>query len=87
MTQHRWLRFADLVERGIIGSRPGLKKRIDKFGFPPGRLLGPNHRVWTLEEIEAYENAQPIAPKPMSEKARRGRWPKKEEEEPSPTSI
>ena len=48
------LRFADLKARGIVNNWPSLKRWIDREGFPPGRKLAANTRVWTEEEIEAW---------------------------------
>ena len=47
------LRFADLKERGIVNSWPQLKRLQQLHGFPLGRMLSPNIRVWTKEEIDA----------------------------------
>lgn len=58
------LRYPDLVARGVVRSRMTLKRIIDFHGFPQGRLITPNCRVWTEEEIEAYEAARPVARKP-----------------------
>ena len=35
------LRYADLNDRQIVKSRAQLKNLIEKYGFPPGRMLGP----------------------------------------------
>ena len=49
-------RYRDLKERGFVNSRAQLKKMIDEYDFPEGRLLSPNTRTWTdLEVIEYYE--------------------------------
>ena len=40
------LRFRDLKDRGIVSNHVTLKRWIEREGFPPGRLLGPNTRVW-----------------------------------------
>ena len=69
----RYLRFADLEERGITNSRPALKYRIENFGFPPGRLIGPNTRAWTEAEVEEYLAKCQTAPKATPE--------------PSPTAL
>jgi predicted DNA-binding transcriptional regulator AlpA len=53
------LRFRDLKARGIVSNHPTLKRWIDKEGFPPGRLLGPNTRVWLESEIEAWIASRP----------------------------
>ena len=40
------LRFRELKARRIVTNHPTLKRWIEKEGFPPGILLGPNTRVW-----------------------------------------
>jgi hypothetical protein len=57
----RLLRFKDLRDRGIIGNWPMLKRRIERDGFPVGRMIGPNTRVWIEEEIEKWVKSRPIA--------------------------
>lgn len=52
--QERLLRFADLKAAGIVRNRTTLARWIKDHGFPPGRLIGPNSRAWTQEEIEAW---------------------------------
>jgi hypothetical protein len=71
----RLLRFRDLRERGIINNWPMLKRRIALDGFPPGRMIGPNTRCWTEEEVEKWVKSRPIAgPEPRgAAKARRDR--------------
>jgi predicted DNA-binding transcriptional regulator AlpA len=71
----KWLRFRDLKARGLVNSWPMLKRRIERDGFPPGRMLGPNIRAWTEDEIEEYEDSRPTAgPSPRgAAKARRDR--------------
>jgi hypothetical protein len=71
------LRFADLQARRIVNSWPQLK-RLQKFhGFPLGRMLSPNIRAWTEEEIDAYyasrpvENARPLQGSPKVRHERR----------------
>jgi hypothetical protein len=49
----QYLRFRDLQARGIITSWPVLKQRVDRDGFPPGKKVGPNTRIW--EDTEVYE--------------------------------
>ena len=46
-----FIRFPDLVACGIVKSRPQLENLKRNEGFPPGRLLSPNVRAWTEEEI------------------------------------
>ena len=53
------LRFRDLKDRGIVSNHVTLKRWIEWEGFPPGRLLGPNTRVWREFEIEAWLDSRP----------------------------
>ena len=68
-----YLRFRDLRARGIVNNWNTLQEWINKRGFPPGRLIGPNARAWAEGEVEAWIATRPTAPKPISKKARRGR--------------
>ena len=52
-------RYRDLKERGFVKSRAQLKKMIDEYGFPEGKLLSPNTRTWTDQEVVAYYEACP----------------------------
>lgn len=54
-----YLKFRDLKARGLVNNWVTLKNRIAKFGFPPGRLIGPNTRAWTEAEIEAWIASRP----------------------------
>jgi CP4-57 regulatory protein AlpA len=69
------LRFRDLQERGIVANWATLKARINRDGFPRGRMIGPNARAWTESEIDAWLRSRPTAgPEPRgAAKARRGR--------------
>jgi hypothetical protein len=60
------VRYPDLQRRGIVNNRFTLRNWIKHRGFPPGRLIGPNTRAWSLEEVEAW-----IASRPVKEAARR----------------
>jgi predicted DNA-binding transcriptional regulator AlpA len=55
------LRFRDLKARGIANSWTMLKLRIERDGFPPGRMIGPNSRAWSEEEIDQWFKSRPIA--------------------------
>jgi hypothetical protein len=57
----KWFRFRDLKNRGLVNSRPQLKRLVEERGFPAGRMLSPNVRAWTDEEIERYESSRPVA--------------------------
>jgi hypothetical protein len=60
------LRFADLIERGIVNSWPQLKRLQQLHGFPLGRMLSPNVRAWAEVEVDEWiatrpvENVQPL---------------------------
>jgi Prophage CP4-57 regulatory protein (AlpA) len=57
----KFLRFADLKDRGIVTSWPMLRRRIERDGFPLGRMLGPNTRAWSEAEVEAWIKSRPTA--------------------------
>jgi hypothetical protein len=65
------LRFSDLKAAGIVGSWPMLTHRIQRDGFPPGFLLGPNSRAWHAEDVEAWLATRPTAKKPAPRRRRR----------------
>lgn len=50
----KFLRFADLVDAGIVSNRVTLSRWQMQLGFPKGILIGPNSRVWLKEDIEAW---------------------------------
>jgi predicted DNA-binding transcriptional regulator AlpA len=54
-------RFADLRARKIVNSRAQLENLKRNEGFPPGRLLSPNTRVWDEQEILDWLNSRPTA--------------------------
>ncbi len=47
----RYLRYSDLVERGIVNNRATLYRWIRRHGFPAGVLLGPNSRAWPEDAV------------------------------------
>jgi hypothetical protein len=53
------LRFADLKARNIVHSWTQLKHLKDHEGFPVGRMLSRNVRVWTETEIDRWLAARP----------------------------
>jgi hypothetical protein len=65
----KWLRYSDLVKMGLFRSRMTLKRAIEEQGLSPGRLLMPNVRAWTEDEIQAWLDARPTAPKHTTRKA------------------
>jgi hypothetical protein len=53
------LRFIDLKQRNIVRNHVTLKRWIEREGFPPGLLLGPNTRVWHESSVEAWLATRP----------------------------
>jgi hypothetical protein len=66
----KYLRFADLRDRGIVTSWPMLRLRVDRDGFPPGKLIGPNTRIWAEDEVDAWIASRPTARKPAPRRSR-----------------
>lgn len=66
----RLLRYPDLVAQGIVNSRMTLKRLIDGQGFPAGRLITPNSRAWSEDEVDAWIATRPAARKPSTRGAK-----------------
>jgi len=64
----KYLRYADLKARGIVNNRANLGNWIKKYAFPCGQMIGPNTRVWTEAEVEAWLAARPTAKKAWTPK-------------------
>jgi len=58
------LRFSDLKARGIVTNWVTLRNWIEKEGFPPGRLAGPNTRLWNEPDVAAWLESRSSATKP-----------------------
>jgi predicted DNA-binding transcriptional regulator AlpA len=54
----RLLRFKDL-ERVGVRNWPTLARWIEKEGFPPGRYLAANTRVWDEREVDTWWSSRP----------------------------
>jgi hypothetical protein len=65
------LAFCDLRERKIARSWQQLGRLIKKENFPPGKMLGPNSRRWTEDEVTSWYEQRPD-PAPVSDKPLRG---------------
>lgn len=65
----QFLRFKDLQDKGIVCSWLSLRYKVRNKGFPRGRLLGPNTRAWTVDEVQAWPDNLPTESKPRSVKA------------------
>ena len=68
-----FVRFRTLQARGIVDNYVTLTRWIEDCGFPPGRLLGPNVRAWTEEEVAAWLSSRPTNRKALLEPRKRGR--------------
>jgi predicted DNA-binding transcriptional regulator AlpA len=55
----RLLSFKDLQARGIVRSWPMLKRRVERDGFPPGIMVGPNTRAWIETEVDTWIKSRP----------------------------
>jgi predicted DNA-binding transcriptional regulator AlpA len=56
---NRLLRFRDLQERGVVRSWPQLKHLQQNHGFPIGKMLSANSRVWDEGEVDEWVAARP----------------------------
>jgi predicted DNA-binding transcriptional regulator AlpA len=61
MSLPKLLRFKDLHEHNIAKSREQLRTMQEDYGFPLGRWMTPNVRVWTEEEVNTWLESRPIA--------------------------
>jgi hypothetical protein len=59
----RWIRYADLKRAGIVGNWTQLLRLIELQNFPPGTMLSPHVRAWTIREIEDWLATRPLAGK------------------------
>ncbi len=62
--QRKLWRYKDLKAAQIVNSRMTLKRLVDSGRLAPGRLISPNVRAWTDEEIELLISTAPTARKP-----------------------
>jgi hypothetical protein len=44
---------------GLVRDTCDLKYKIEKFGFPRGRLVTPRMRAWTGSELNDFFNSRP----------------------------
>src|SRR5262245_57534975 len=63
--QMRYLRFRDLRARGVFSNRVTLKNWVERYGFPPGHLVG-NARMWRESDVEAWIASHPTDWKPAA---------------------
>jgi hypothetical protein len=65
------LRYADLFAAKIVRNWTTLMRLIEQEGFPPGRMLGRNTRVWTVEEVKTWLATRPVERKPVPRRYRK----------------
>ena len=51
----KFVRFSDLTALGIVNNWTTLRRWIKAGHFPPGRMIGPNSRAWTVEEVAEFQ--------------------------------
>jgi hypothetical protein len=56
----QFYRFNDLREMGFAPTWATLRVWMQRHGFPPGTLIGANHRVWTGLELNEYIRSRPV---------------------------
>jgi hypothetical protein len=65
-----FLRYADLKKMGIVFNYPHLR-RLKAIGFPQGKWLSSNVRVWLKSEIDAWVASLPTERPVLPEYAKR----------------
>jgi len=63
------LTIDDLIRLGVVGTRPTLYNWIKDGTFPPGRLLGPSRRAWSVTEVQDWLKKRPVKLKTVSAKS------------------
>ena len=67
----QFLRFTDLFAAGITSNWTHLSRLIRDENFPCGRLLSPNLRAWTVDEVTAWLATRPVERKKITPPTRR----------------
>jgi hypothetical protein len=49
-----WLSFQDLLNDGVVTSWQNMSEWQKRYGFPTGKLFGPNSRRFSRTEIDAW---------------------------------
>jgi len=65
------IRFRHLKERGIADSYAQLNRLIENYHFPIGKMLSPNIRSWTEQEVAEWIATRPCDKKTLPTTARR----------------
>lgn len=80
------LRYADLKARKIVNNRPQLRRLQQLHGFPLGKMLSPNTRVWTEDEILHWFETRPVTEPDQWRGAARQKHERKQQEDGTPPS-
>ncbi|MBU0726396.1 MAG: AlpA family phage regulatory protein [Alphaproteobacteria bacterium] len=50
---------AELIEAGIVGSKPSLYRLVKEDGFPPPIKIGKRRSAWRAAEVAEWVNNRP----------------------------
>jgi hypothetical protein len=77
-----FITFHDLQAAGLVKSYDALT-RLQAVGFPQGKWLSPNRRVWHPQDVAAYLAALPTERPKLPEEMKRRRPPNAERVKPA----
>ena len=58
----KFIRFADLKQRGVVNNWTTLTRLMREQGFPAGTRVGAQTRAWEEAEVEAWLESRRITP-------------------------
>jgi predicted DNA-binding transcriptional regulator AlpA len=50
----RYIRYSELIARGIVSNRQTLHRWMHDLNFPAPIVLGPRTRVWSEDSVNAW---------------------------------
>jgi hypothetical protein len=62
----QFVRFRDLRSSGIVDNWQQLFRLIEDHNFPAGRLISPNARAWTVDEVTSWIASRPTERKKVT---------------------
>jgi hypothetical protein len=77
-----FITFSDLCKAGLVQSYDGLH-RLQAVGFPEGRWLSPNRRVWYPQDVARYLSALPTERPQLPAEMKRRRPPNAQRAKPA----
>jgi hypothetical protein len=77
-------RYRDLQRARIVNSWQQLRQLQEFYGFPLGKLLGPNSRTWTVREIKHWLANRPTERKVIPRKKQKTEDEQLEDEQVNP---